>query len=239
MQSVNSRILIIMPTRGRPWSALEAIASVFRTADEPDRIGLLVCQDEDDRGRFKLSRDSQSIHTVIGERRSFIGWLNEGVTRNVIETSGAPCPWSHVAWLGDDVRYRTKGWDTIVRSYKELVVFGDDRYRQAPSHPFIRTEIPKALGFFIPSGLMHYCADGFIWALAGELKSITRDDRIVTDHMHPDAGKADRDNLYVDTHKAHWDNDLKTLDVHVRPKIAEWAQQVTHYCYGEAKPKKD
>lgn len=225
---MNDKILLILPTRGRPWSALEAIASVMKTADEPQHISIGMVQDSDDDGamKFSLARSKGRfgvIESFIQEREPFARAANRAIMVNVLRGDYDWC-----AWIADDIRFRTKGWDTILRTHKELAVFGDDLYLNKPSHPFISTVIPKALGFLIPPELKHFCADGFIWALAGELKEIVHDPRIVTEHLHPDAGKAEMDETYHES-KQYWESDLKAFNEVIRTRIAEWAQNVMDY----------
>lgn len=222
---MNDKILLILPTRGRPWSALEAIASVMKTADEPDSIGICLCCDKDDKQQVCVSvgqyRPSMPINSVVAGRGAFCDWV-----RTVSKINADSFSW--VAWVGDDVRFRTKGWDTMLREHKHLVVYGNDLYLNKPSHPFISTVIPKALGFLIPSELKHFCADGFILELAGELGEIMHDTRIVTEHLHPDAGKAEMDDTYRES-RQYWESDLKTFNEVIKPKIAEWAHKVRDY----------
>lgn len=220
---MNDKILLILPTRGRPWAALEAIASVMKTADWPSRISIVMCCDDDDNNHCYVSHHSPYIATEIGHRKPFAQWVGSVVGWPIMDEE-----FSWWGWIGDDVRFRTPGWDTLLREHKHLVVYGNDLYLNKPSHPFISTVIPKALGFLIPPELKHFCADGFIWALAGELQEIVHDPRIVTEHLHPDAGKAEMDDTYRES-KQYWEGDLKAFDGEIRPRIAEWAQKVRDY----------
>lgn len=227
---MSDKILLILPTRGRPWAALEAIASVMKTAEEPRGVMIAVGCDEDDHEKLFISMggsENVRIQTFQVIRRTFAQWVQWlSLSLAVNNLYGLNPSW--IGWLGDDVRFRRNGWDTILRTHKELVVYGDDLYLNKPSHPFISTVIPKALGFLIPSELRHFCADGFIWALAGELKEIVHDRRIVTEHLHPDAGKAEMDQTYRES-KQYWVSDLKAFNEVIRPRIAEWAQKVRDY----------
>lgn len=231
---MNDKILLILPTRGRPWSALESIASLMKTADEPDKIALCVCCDQDDEKQLHLSvgpgRPSLPINSVIGLRRRFVEWTNEITMWNIVKYKFG---FSHLAWWGDDVRMQRvsqQGWDTIVRSHKELVVYGDDLYHREKmaTHPFIRAEIPKALGYLLPSELIHSCADTFIEELARACDSIAYDPRIVTEHLHPDAKKGVWDQTYQDARDLYA-QDLKTMNEVVRPRIPELAKKVMAY----------
>lgn len=231
------QILIIMPTRGRPWLALEAIASLMQTADEPNRLAIAVCCDVDDEGQVWLSigkhKPSLPIFTFLSERRRFISWVNHVVKPNIIDNFGR-YSWSHVAWWGDDVRMHTRGWDTMVRAHEKLMVYGDDLYQgqKMATHPFVRVEVPLALGYLLPSELIHSCADTFIEALCRACDSVVYDQRIITEHLHPDAGKGLRDQTYDDA-RALYAEDRATMD-RILPTIPELAKKVMDY-YGKTK----
>lgn len=213
------RFLIIMPTRGRRWNALEAIASVMKTASHPERVNIVACQDDDDPHRFELNCDR--IWSPVRARRRFVEWVNF-----VWQQCRDEGDW--IAWLGDDVRYLTPGWDEIVSSHKELVVYGRDGHHdeKMATHPFIRCEIPLALGYLIPPGLIHLCPDSFIEALAREIGSIAYDPAIHTEHLNYQCGgKAKMDQTYADA-REHYESDQRTFDTVIRPRIPALAKQV-------------
>lgn len=218
------RFLIILPTRGRRWNALEAIASVMKTASHPERVDLLICQDHDDVEKFELTATYGGwIGCYFWPRRRFVEWINtawrDGQTIS---------RYSWIAWLGDDVRYLTPGWDEIVSNHKELVVYGRDGHHdeKMATHPFIRAEIPLALGYLIPSELVHLCPDSFIEALAREIGSIAYDPAIHTEHLNYQCGgKAKMDQTYADA-RAFYESDQRTFDTIIRPRIPALAKQV-------------
>lgn len=226
---MTDQILLLLPTRGRPWNALEAVASIKKTATRPDDVHLCVCQDLDDPHRLAIA-DKKALFCLFplfGERWKFVQWLNYGVLRITLDI------YSHIGWAADDIRYVTPGWDDILRTHAELVVFGPDGYQneKMATHPWIRTEIPKALGYLVPSELVHGPADLFIQELAKEIGSIAYDPRIQMEHLHPDAGKAVVDQTYLDA-RAVIANDLKTFEAVIRPRIPALAQQVTEFIKG-------
>lgn len=212
-----------MPTRGRPWSALESIASIKKTASRPDDVLICVCQDADDTQTFRLTR-GDSLDSIIAARKRFVEWCNYATNDYIMDF------FTHIGWAADDVRFLTPGWDDLVQEHKELVVYGQDgiQNEKMATHPFIRTEIPRALGYLLPPELVHGCADTFIEALAREIGSIAYDPRIKTDHLHVDAGKSEDDQTYKDA-REFWPNDLKTFETVIRPRIPDLAKQVTEF----------
>jgi hypothetical protein len=235
---MNAKILLIMPTRGRPWSALEAIASVMKTADNPEDVAICVCCDRDDPGVINLSvgglPSSFPIHCYHSHKRTrFVEAVNNIVKAN-ITSNVMDYPWCRVGWLADDIRFRTKGWDTILRTHSELVVYGYDGYQNAmmPTHPFVLPALPKALGFFLPAELAHSCPDLFIQEIGKACGSIVYNSAIVTEHLHPDAGKAEWDQTYKDS-REFYEADHKAYQEKVLPRIGEYAERVRNYLTNE------
>lgn len=223
------RILLIMPTRGRPWQAIEAIVSVLKNAAQPSMVLIVACRDADDFSHCHHgSLKCQSLAVLTSERMRFVQWVNVATQRFIGQ-------FEWVGWLADDIRYLTPGWDNLVREHKELVVYGDDGYQheKMATHPFIRSEIPRALGYLLPSELTHLCPDTFIEALAREISSIAYDPRIKTEHLHPDAGKGVDDQTYRDASEHHA-KDRETFATVIRPRIPALAEQVTEFISSHA-----
>lgn len=236
----DAKILILMPTRGRPWNALTAISSVMRTAHRPRNVFIHIGQDADDEQRFYLHGGCAGINisTCVMPRMSFVDWVNHMV--NDCIKGDFLNIFSHVAWLGDDVRYETEGWDTLVTTNPHYIVYGSDGYQNASkaTHPFIRTEIIQALGFVAPPELCHYCPDDFMMDLGKELNSIQYDSNIVTEHFHPDADEnIPLDFTYKEAHLAYWGRDITTYKQVIRPKIAEYAAKVKAHIAHESTAK--
>lgn len=231
---MTDRILLIMPTRGRPWSALEAISSVMKHAAETSMVKIVICCDDDDSSRFGLFSHSMNIATVVRPRMRFVQWINH-ITQNYVSVESlSRTEW--IGWLADDIRYQPPThWDSIVREHKELVVWGEDGYQneKMATHPFIRTAIPKALGYLLPSELVHYCPDVFIQELATEIGSIAYDPRIKTEHIHPDAGKGVVDQTHLAA-RDHWESDHQTYTTEIRPRIPALAKQVIEFMQRES-----
>ena len=215
-----------MPTRGRPWAAMEAIASVMKHAAQPLRVQIILCLDIDDESRVGMT--GQGVGSSFGYRKSFSERVNEAV-KNAIDS---PQIYTHVGWMADDVRYLTPNWDDIVRSHSELLVYGEDGIHNEgmATHPWVRIEVPRALGYLIPPELSHYCPDLFLGDLAKAVGSIAYDPRLKIEHLHPDAGKGQDDQTYRDA-KLTWDSDHATWNS-IQPQIPELAKRVAEFMKG-------
>lgn len=215
----DGKILIIMPTRGRPWSALEAIASLKKTAAVPDMVTVVICVDDDDPDRFVLT--DNTVHTISGPRKRLVGWVNFACKTAALDF------YSHVAWFGDDCRMITPGWDVLVQGHEQLVVYGPDgiHNEKMATHPFIRTEIPRALGYLAPAELTHGCPDIFIQELGRELNSITYNAELKLEHLHYVVGKSSLDATYSEALPI-WPMDRALMREVIRPRIPILAAKV-------------
>lgn len=219
-------ILIVFPTRGRPWQALEALASVFRTASKPERIGVVTMMDDDDPERIIMN--SRRVCSYVGPRKRFCQTVNDAVMAHM---DG----FEWVTWLADDIRYETKGWDDLVTAREELLVYGDDgiRHEIMPTHPFVRTAIHQALGYFLPRELVHQFPDVFLGDLASELGSIKYLPELKTTHYHYTVGKAPRDQTYADS-EATFDQDKLVYESAIYPDLPRLANKVRAHLLKEA-----
>lgn len=204
-----------MPTRGRPWAALEAIASVMKHST--GLADLVYCLDDDDPGYFRL--ETPRITCWRSPRRSFAQWVNLVVLRYLDE-------YEWFAWCADDVRYLTPGWDAKVVAHPELVVYGPDGIQNEclPTHPFIRAALPVALGFVTPPELKHGYMDAFIAGVSQQAGSLVYDPEIVMEHLHHSVGKSAFDRTYQDV---NWESDSAAWRATVQPQLARYAAQVS------------
>lgn len=120
-----------------------------------------------------------------------------------------------ICWHGgDDVTFRTLGWDEIVRETFPpdgiAFVHGHDLSPNGDwlgTHGFLRREWVDAVGYFLPPYFSSDYAD--VWLvdvsdLIGRHVYIP----IVTEHHHPDFGKAVRDQTYYDRVARHKADDM-------------------------------
>ena len=113
----------------------------------------------------------------------------------------------------DDVIYRTPEWD---RKFLDIlknrtgIAFGDDKEfsdRLCPT-PFIHGNIVRALGWLQMPKLIHLYGDN-VWMIIGKmLRNLFYVGDVVIEHMHPVAGKAEMDNVYLkDNSKEMYEHD--------------------------------
>ena len=105
------------------------------------------------------------------------------------------------AFLGDDHRPRTAGWDAILiqaMQKRPSMAYGNDLFQgqRLPTMIAMTSDIVKALGGMVPPKMKHLYLDNFWKKLGEDLGSLTYIDAVVVEHMHPVAGKAEWDEGY-------------------------------------------
>jgi hypothetical protein len=192
---MNKKILLIVPTRGRPDKALELYKTFI---DNSSICDIVFGLDEDDEHNY------ERIDGVIYE-------VNPRVyapqTMNIISKKYHN-DYEYFAFMGDDHRIRTKNWDQILlepiqnRGYG--FSYGDDLLQgeKLCTAVMFSTNIIKPL-----NGLMvlpvhekkHLYADDFWMQVGLKLEAITYCPNVIIEHLHYSIGKSDMDTSYSET----------------------------------------
>ncbi|MEV6854716.1 hypothetical protein AB0M89_13015 [Streptomyces microflavus] len=190
-------LLVIIPTRGRPQAVMALVRAWHDTGATAD---LLFAVDNDDpeldaykREAAKFMKGGQ-VRFVYGRRLRLCGTLNAQAVR-------AAKKYRYLAFMGDDHRPRTAGWDERIRiclSGGPGVVYGNDLLmgERMPTAVAMTSDIVQTLGYFSPPALVHLCLD-LCWLDWGKgMGRITYLDDMVIEHLHPAAEKAEVDQGY-------------------------------------------
>jgi hypothetical protein len=196
-------ITVILPTRGRPDQAREAVESVLSTRRLPDTFVSVVLDIGDPtRHRYHdVMLHVAGFHDGGHRLRECSGNMIE---RTNLEAMEAIEKSSIIGWMADDNRMRTPGWDERVTEALEAHLFAnlndlfwsekvpDDK----PVNTYIRSCVVRALGWFAnPSQAHHYMDD--TWRLLGySTDSMVYLRDVVCEHMHPVLGKSKWDDGY-------------------------------------------
>lgn len=111
---------------------------------------------------------------------------------------GRPAPFA-VAFMGDDHRPRTKGWDSqyvsVLRDMGTGFVYGDDllQHEMLPTQVAMTSNIIQALGYMAPPNLTHLYVDNAWLALGRAAGCLCYLPSVVVEHVHPIANKAEWD----------------------------------------------
>jgi len=140
---------ILIPTRNRFDSLLKAVNSIVNTANNLDRVEIVMRFDEDDENSLsrldELPTDKVDINVMIGERYKYIE-LHKYVNEMCKETRG-----KFILWFNDDCIIETKNWDNIIFKYagKIVCLYPNNKGTGCGNiFPIISREIYEKLGHF-------------------------------------------------------------------------------------------
>lgn len=187
------KISLLVPTRQRPDRFTSLYQSAMELADSPTDIEFVVFIDDDD-----ASYDDLNLPRVIKVRGNGL-ILAEMWNECAYEANG-----DYLGLLGDDVLFRTKGWDTAVLKVfdeyddKIAYVFGDDlspRGKEFGTHGFIHRNWALTVGYFVPPYFAADYVDAWLNDVARGIGRL-RYAGIVMEHMHFGFGKSENDDTY-------------------------------------------
>lgn len=187
---MEKRVLVIVPTRGRPEKSVEfyeAFAATSRISD------LCFGLDDDD---VEYPRIDGVIYEV-NPRMRMNGTLNY-LAKKYADS------YEYIAFLGDDHRPRTHGWDYAlvqeIQNLKHGIAYGNDLYQGAnlPTAVLLKSSFIKALGYMAPPELTHLYLDNFWRDMGRSLGTLRYRDDIVIEHMHYTLGKSEADAGYLE-----------------------------------------
>lgn len=203
-----SDLVVIVPSRGRPEAAHE-LAETFAATCTAD-TELVFGVDSDD-PRLAAYQAVEGARIAVAPAPSNMvmtlnyvcdyAWAADAVGDT---TWGAtlPTPFG-VAFMGDDHRPRTCGWDqSYLEALHELgtgIVYGDDLLQgeKLPTQVAMTSDIVRALGYMAPPALTHMYVDNFWLDLGRRAGCLRHLPDVVVEHLHPVAGKADWDEGHI------------------------------------------
>lgn len=217
-------LVVIIPTRGRPHTVPELVESFRETCREDTHLILAVDEDDPDLETYSdnvrhaiygayLTGENEGWKTytkdpaiwnkvgvcVVDNPTNMVGALNR--TARYVLDSVVNQPRA-IAFMGDDHRPRTPGWDTAyleALGAKPGLVYGDDllQGRSIPTQVAMSTFIVRALdGKMAPDELTHLYVDDYWKNLGVTAGCLTYLPDVVVEHLHPAAGKAQWDDGY-------------------------------------------
>lgn len=189
-------LIVIVPSRGRPLATKEFGRAYQDTRTANTQVVFAVDADDptvDDYDRERLPGDALII---CDGPSTMVHTLNFAAQR-VLEM-GRP---NAIAFMGDDHRPRTKGWDRAYLDALRLtpgLVYGDDLIQgmRLPTQVAISADVVRALGHMAPPPLTHMYVDNYWLDLGRAAGCLTYLPEVVIEHCHPAVGKAEWDEGY-------------------------------------------
>lgn len=188
-------VVVLCPTRGRPTAALEVLDTFFDTkADEFTEIQFVVDSDDPELPEYqRLTAGRVMVAPVPSNMVKALNWAALEIL------AGPDCP-EILGFIGDDHRFRSDGWDTIVNAAlaEPGIAYGDDLYQRQnlPTQVFISAKIVHALGWMALPVCRHLYVDDAWARLGAAIDNLIYMPEVVIEHMHPLAGKGEWDEGY-------------------------------------------
>jgi hypothetical protein len=183
-------IIVICPSRGRPFKALEAF-DAFESTKQLETTKMVFVVDEDD----------ATFSDYVRAKLPVVTYQHEGggmaPPTNAAAADLAP-HYDITGFTGDDHRFRTAGWDVAITEANGGFVYGNDLIRNdIPTQIFIRSSIVLALGWFCLPGAKHLYLDN-TWRVLGDASgSLVYLPDVVIEHAHPFFGRGEMDEGYA------------------------------------------
>lgn len=185
MNRVPGLVSVLCPTRNRAHNVHRLLDSMEATAAGLIEVVFYTDEDAPLGGEGKRSY----VTEVNGPRIVLSQMWNECYAASRGEV---------VMQCGDDIVFRTPEWDRRVRQAfnecpdKVLLVYGNDLFqgRNLATHGFVHHTWPDTLGYFTPKHFSCDYGDQWLFDIAVMLGRTRYLDDVVTEHMHPVAGKA-------------------------------------------------
>ena len=187
---------IIVPTRKRPVAVCELVETIFNTCDNIDLVEVLFYIDPDD-------SDSKScIISLIDKYGDNIKYTSSNeelklsqmwnYAYNTLSTGDI------IMLCGDDARFRTKSWDTLIRDEflkqddRIVLVYGDDMIQGAglATHSFVHRKWIEVSGFWLPPYFCSDWVDTWLFTVSQILNRVKFLPDVITEHMHYSVGKS-------------------------------------------------
>lgn len=162
------------------------VESIRATATTP--VEVVFYMDLDDPDSHQTAVELGAKH-VIGERI---------VLSDMWNVAAAQASGEILMMCGDDIVFRTPGWDKrVLEAFdqypdKIVLVYGNDliQHERHATHPFIHRRWYEAVGYLVPNGFSCDWSDTWLNDVAIELGRRHYLPDVITEHMHPVAGKA-------------------------------------------------
>jgi glycosyltransferase involved in cell wall biosynthesis len=190
---------IIIPTKNRVAAIQELIETIFNTSDFFEKIEICFYIDNDDIESkehilYLIYKYGKNIKYITSEKKLNLSQM-WNYAYEQISTGDI------IMLCGDDIRFRTKSWDTIIKNEflsvddKILLIFGNDliQCEHLATHSFVHRTWITVSGFWLPP---YFCADYVDTWLDEVARKINRRlylPHIVTEHMHYSVNKSEYD----------------------------------------------
>jgi len=191
---VESDLVVLIPTRGRPDNAIALEQAFVETNTKAARFYIVDFNDET-RSEYSWKLPVESVIMIHNETGGMAYPLNY-IARQFIGE------FDNFAFMGDDHRPRTANWDE--KFVEELytgsdIVYGNDLFQGSalPTAVAMSAQIVEHLQGMVPDTQRHLYLDNFWLKLGQDLGKIKYLPDVIIEHCHAFNGKAPMDENYA------------------------------------------
>jgi hypothetical protein len=199
-------LTILVPTRGRPARFAELVRAVADTATGSVEIVAGLDTDDPEWAVYnQLADDGWPIPVMLfAHDRELLAAKTNRLARRVLRWKPPHGP-RYLAFLADDHRPRTRGWDQRLCAAIDALgepggwAYGDDLFQRAklPTAWVVSRSVVEMLGWMMLPACAHLYVDNAVLALGQALHRIVYCPDVVIEHEHPFAGRPELwDDLY-------------------------------------------
>lgn len=189
MLKTEPRISLLCPSRRRAAQLTAMYESALEHADGPIELVYRLDIDDPTRSRYHPPQP----HTRVSGRRVVMSELWNECWRAARADIAMHC--------GDDIRFRTPGWDSLVVEAFEQIpdrvafVHGRDGYQDdgLGTHGFLHRRWVDAVGYFVPPLFVSDYNDLWLHEVAETIGRRVYLPELYTEHLHPAVGKGEWD----------------------------------------------
>ncbi len=212
------RILVKLPTRGRPEQFRKVATSMLDAAQDRKNIGWCFSFDQDDKSAEDAVEFVVAAFGMCGHKAEVFTSKSDSkihaINRDINECK---FPWDILVVGSDDMFPVAQGWDTVIREAMEkhfpdtdgMLWFPDGHQKSITTMPIMGRKLYQRFGaVYHPSYRSFFC-DNEQTEIAQAYGKLVYIDRQLFDHRHPDNGvKVARDETYKRANK-DWDADKR------------------------------
>ena len=226
---MESKISVLVPTRGRRSLAERFLLSAFQLSNAPNSVEYILYVDDDDLDSQAISVTGVQYRIIVGPR------CNMGVcnTRCLEEAQG------DIIVLGnDDVVIRTKGWDEKIRIFHQSIpdriylAYPNDlnKGEELSAFPILSRKTCELISQPFPAIYKGAFIDTHLMEIFVRLKNmgdnrISYMEDVVFEHLHFRTGKVEIDQTYKDRDRFADDMIFLSLN-HIRKDTAKFLSNV-------------
>lgn len=224
-------ISLLLPTRQRPTELTRLVTSALSTASAADDLQLVTYIDDDDPSYDDLKLPM--AWTKVRGPRHHDGLVNLSTKWN---HCWEKCDGDVLMHCGDDIVFRTHGWDDAVRdalnSHPGKIAFvwcddgGGGNQAAFGTHGFIHRNWAQTVGRFVPPYFVSDYNDTWFNDVADLAQIQHYLPEYLTEHMHYVHGKADKDLNTIERLQRHEANNPRAI-YESPPMVAQRRHEAT------------